>query len=246
MSCGDGPVMETPPSVTTGIADMLGVMTENADMQGGTSESADMPGVGTELADRPVDTAQNGDRAEEAHEADGRTDQIRLVTNVRGHAAVSVEDRGWGMRVNVGACDAREASSTNVRGTWLSRVGGSPKPGTGPRGSSPSSLRRTSRRTTSTSISKSRRTTTLLGGRGTSSPSGTQRRAVSTTSGVQSLISWASQLGELGKQTKLQAKPVLSNRVANTASQESDSVDSLPGQAKVGRCTNERGTETRS
>ena len=173
---------------------------------------------------------------------------VTLATNARGQEAVIVQDSECGMRVNVEACEAREASSssTNVRGTWLSRVGGLAKPGTGPRGSSPSSLRRTSRSTTSTGISKSRRTTTLLGGRGTSSPSGTQRRAVSTTSGVQSLISWASQLGELGKQTKLQAKPVLSNRVANTASQESDSVDSLPGQAEVRRCTNKEGTETRN
>ena len=123
-----------------------------------------------------------------------------LVNNVRGQEAVIVQDSEWGMRVNVEACEAREASSssTNVRATWLIRVGGSAKPGTGPRGSSPSSLRRTSRRTTSKGISRSRRTTTLLGRRGTSSPSGTQRRAVSTTSGVQSLISWASQLGGLG------------------------------------------------
>ena len=256
MSCGDEPVVKTKPnetteiadmpSVVTGNADMPSVVTGNADMLGGTSESADMPGVGSELDDGPVDTAQNVDRAEEAREADGRTDQIRLMTNVRGHAAVNVEDQGLGMRMNVGTCDARETSSTNVRGTWLSRVGGSPKPGTGTRRSSPSALRRTSRRMTSTSISKSRRTTTLWG-RGTSSPSGTQRRAVSnTTSGVQSLISWANQLGKLGKQTKLTAKPVLSNGMAQTASQESDSVDSLPGQASVGRCTNERRNETRN
>ena len=92
-------------------------------------------------------------------------------------------------------------------------------------------------------ISRSRRTTTLLGGMGTSSPSGGQRRAVSTTSGVQSLISWASQLG---KQTKLEARPFLSNRMANTASQELGSVDSLPGQAEDGRCTNEEVAETRN
>ena len=87
---------------------------------------------------------------------------VTLATNVRGQEAVIVQDSEWGMRVNVEACEAREASSssTNVRGTWLSRVGGSAKPGTGPRGSSPSSLRRTSRSTTSTGISSSRRTTT--------------------------------------------------------------------------------------
>ena len=166
MSCGDEPVVKTKPNETTEIADMPSVVTGNADMLGGTSESADMPGVGSELDDGPVDTAQNIDRAEEAREADVRTDQIRLMTNVRGHAAVNVEDQGLGMRMNVGTCDARETSSTNVRGTWLSRVGGSPKPGTGTRRSSPSALRRTSRRMTSTSISKSRRTTTLWGGEG--------------------------------------------------------------------------------
>ena len=154
------------------------------------------------------------------------------------------------MRLNEGEqaeqCEAREAgpSSTNVMGSRQSRVGGSAKPGTGPRGSSPSSLRRTSRSTASMGISRSRRTTTLLGGRGTSSsPSGGQRRAVSTTLGVQSLISWASQLG---KQTKLEARPILSNRMASTASQELGSVDSLPGQAEDGRCTNEGVEETRN
>ena len=87
---------------------------------------------------------------------------VTLATNVRGQEAVNVQDSECGMRVNVEACEAREASSssTNVRATWLIRVGGSAKPGTGPRGSSPSSLRRTSRSTTSTGISSSRRTTT--------------------------------------------------------------------------------------
>ena len=64
---------------------------------------------------------------------------------------------------------------------------------------------------------------------GTSSPLGAQRMAASSSiSGVQSLICWADQLG---KQTKCKEISSLSNGKAKTASQEIDSVDSLPGQA---------------
>ena len=151
-----------------------------------------------------------------------------------------LDERALGMGLSVGMCgtagrvgvnqvtNERGTTSTNVRGTWPSRVPGTAKPGTGTRGSSPSVLRRTARSRTSTGISKSRRTTTL-GGRGTSSPSGAQRMAASSSiSGVQSLISWANQLG---KQTKCNESSSLSNGKAKTASQEIDSVDSLPGQA---------------
>ena len=138
-----------------------------------------------------------------------------LATNVRGHVVEDFDERVLGMGRSVGMYgtagkvdmslvnNERGPAVTNVRGTWPSRVPGTAKPGSGSKGTSPSVLRRTAMSRTSTSISKSKRTSPL-GGRGTSSHSGAQTMAASSSiSGVQSLIYWADQLG---KQTKYQKK----------------------------------------